>query len=82
MPGAGGKRAGVVTSGTFSPILNKAIGMGYVEPAFAVPGTGLEVVVRNQRHAATVVKLPFWKGQTQQPVLPQTVRATLEKLAG
>ena len=81
-PGTGGRRAGVVTSGTFSPILSKAIGMGYVEPPFAAVGTRLEIVVRNQRYAATVVKLPFWKGQAQQPALPQTVRATLEKLAG
>jgi aminomethyltransferase len=79
-PGAGSKRAGVVTSGTFSPILNKAIGMGYVEPAFGAPGTALELAVRSQRYAATVVKLPFWKGQAQQPVLAQTVRTTLEKL--
>lgn len=79
-PGAGGRRVGIVTSGTFSPILNKAIGMGYVEPAFGAPGAGLELVVRSQRYGATVVKLPFWKGQAQQPVLSQTVRATLEKL--
>jgi len=65
---AGLRRVGLVTSGTFSPILNRPLGMGYVEPAFAKPGTMLTLTVRTQRYAATVVKLPFWKGETTPPV--------------
>ena len=56
-----GRRVGTVTSGTFSPILNQPLGMGYVEPACAVSGTALTLVVRAQRYSATIVRLPFWK---------------------
>ena len=64
-----GRRVGTVTSGTFSPILNRPLGMGYAESACAKPGTALTVTVRNQRHTATVVKLPFWRGEMKQPTL-------------
>ena len=67
--GAGLRPVGTVTSGTFSPILSRPLGMGYVEPAFAKPGTALMLTVRAQRYAATVVKLPFWKGETQPQVM-------------
>ena len=76
-----GRRIGVVTSGTFSPILNKPLGMGYVEPAAAKLGTTLTMTVRSQRYAATVVKLPFWKGEPKQPAL-SSAGPTLEKLTG
>jgi aminomethyltransferase len=56
---------GTVTSGTFSPQRGRPLGMGYVEPAFAQPGTTLSLTVRNQRYAATVVTLPFWTRQPQ-----------------
>jgi aminomethyltransferase len=68
--GAGERTVGTVTSGTFSPVLGKPLGMGYVEPAFATPGTRLTMTVRNQRHAVTVAKLPFWKGEAK-PTLEQ-----------
>jgi len=68
------REVGRVTSGTYSPILNKPLGMGYVEPAFAKPGTSLTMTVRAQRHAATVVPLPFWKGEPQQPALTSAAR--------
>ncbi|MBI3009663.1 MAG: glycine cleavage system aminomethyltransferase GcvT [Candidatus Omnitrophica bacterium] len=55
------QQVGKVTSGTFSPILNKSLGMGYVEANAAAAGTLLALNVRNQWHAASVVKLPFWK---------------------
>ena len=50
---------GVVTSGGFSPVLNAPISMGYVDAALAEPGTGLELMIRGQARAATVVPLPF-----------------------
>lgn len=76
-----GRRVGVVTSGTFSHILNRPIGMGYVEPASSNVGTVLTLMVRNRRYPATVVKLPFWKGEIRQPVLSSRSAATLEKLS-
>lgn len=52
---------GRVTSGTQSPSLDKAIGLGYVKPDYAAPGSDLFVQVRNKNLAAKVVKLPFYK---------------------
>ena len=57
----GDKIIGKVTSGTFSPTLQKSISMGYVPKAQSEPGTQLEVELRGKRNAATVVKLPFYK---------------------
>jgi aminomethyltransferase len=54
-------RTGVVTSGTHSPTLGKAIAMAYVAPADAEPGTIVEVEIRDQRVAAEVVALPFYR---------------------
>ena len=56
-----GRQVGRVTSGTFSPTLNKSIGMGYVEPSFAQPSTTLQLIIRGKTYSVTVVKLPFWK---------------------
>jgi len=56
-----GANAGVVTSGTQSPSLNAGIGMGYVPPASAGPGTKLEIEIRGKRFAAVVVKKPIYK---------------------
>jgi aminomethyltransferase len=58
---AGGRAVGVVTSGTFSPTLDKPIAMGYVESASAEPGANVEIDIRGRREPATVVKLPFYK---------------------
>ncbi len=62
---AGGEVVGEVTSGTFSPTLGKAIGMAYVPPALAAPGTPLEVDVRGRKLAAVVVGLPFYRRKKQ-----------------
>jgi aminomethyltransferase len=56
-----GQRVGVVTSGTQTPFLQKAIAMAYVPSALAAPGTRLDVDVRGRSAAATVVPLPFYK---------------------
>jgi len=50
---------GVVTSGTQSPSLGKAIGMGYVRTAFAGIGTDIYIKVRDKLLQATVAKIPF-----------------------
>jgi aminomethyltransferase len=56
-----GQVVGVVTSGTQTPFLKKAIGLAYVPPALAVPGTPLEIDIRGRRAKAVVVALPFYK---------------------
>lgn len=57
-----GVAIGHVTSGTQSPSLGKAIGMGYVESAYAAIGTEICVEVRDRLLKARVVKLPFYQG--------------------
>jgi aminomethyltransferase len=54
-----GKSVGRITSGGFSPTLNRAIALGFVPPALAAPGTRMQVAVRGRMQAATVVPLPF-----------------------
>ena len=55
----GAKEIGEVTSGCLSPSLKKNISMGYVENKAAKVGTRLLVDIRNKKHEAEVVKLPF-----------------------
>src|SRR5258705_2643617 len=54
-----GTPIGVVTSGTQSPSLGKAIGMGYVRTAFAAIGTDIYIKVRDKLLQARVAKIPF-----------------------
>ncbi len=56
-----GAKAGVVTSGTQTPFLKKAIGMAYVPVDHSAPGSELEVDVRGRRVRAQVVPMPFYK---------------------
>lgn len=56
---ASGAPIGEVTSGTMSPSLNKAIGMGYVQSAFATVGSEIFIEVRGKLLKAQVVKIPF-----------------------
>lgn len=58
---AGDVQVGVITSGTLSPTLGKAIGMAYVAAAHAAPGTPLTIDIRGTQVAAEVVPLPFYK---------------------
>jgi aminomethyltransferase len=52
---------GLVTSGTQSPSLGKAIGMGYVPTELSKPGSEIFISIRGKRILAKVVKLPFYK---------------------
>jgi aminomethyltransferase len=52
---------GEVTSGTFSPTLNRPIAMAYVAPAASSLGTKVAVDIRGTKYPATVVKLPFYE---------------------
>jgi len=54
-------QVGIVTSGTMSPTLGKAIGLGYVAPKYTGIGTRLNIEIRRQQAAAEVVRLPFYK---------------------
>ncbi len=54
-----GNTIGRVTSGTQSPTLGKAIGMGYVNTAKAAIGTEIFIKIRSTLLTARVVKIPF-----------------------
>ena len=57
-----GNNIGVVTSGTMSPSLGKAIGLGYVSIENCKTDTEIFIQVRKKQLKAKVVKLPFYKG--------------------
>lgn len=59
---ASGTVIGKVTSGTQSPSLQKAIGLGYVQSDFAKEGGEIFINIRENLVKAQVVKFPFYKG--------------------
>jgi len=59
---ATGKVIGKVTSGTQSPSLQKAVGLGYVQSDFAKEDTEIFINIRENLVKAQVVKFPFYKG--------------------
>ena len=56
---ADGAPIGVVTSGGFSPTLERPIAMAMVDAAHAAPGATLEIEVRGRKLAASVTAMPF-----------------------
>jgi aminomethyltransferase len=57
----GGQEIGVVTSGTHSPTLKKAIGLAYLPLDKSAPGTEFQVLIRGKETRARVVPTPFYK---------------------
>lgn len=56
----GGQLIGEVTSGSYSPTLDRPIAMGYVAPEFARPGTEFLIDIRGRHEPARLVELPFY----------------------
>ncbi|WP_090705865.1 MULTISPECIES: glycine cleavage system aminomethyltransferase GcvT [unclassified Beijerinckia] len=56
---AGGSATGIVTSGTFSPSLNRPIAMGYVATNNAAKGVALDILVRGKALPAQTATMPF-----------------------
>ncbi len=56
---SGDREVGRVTSGGFSPSLQRPIALAYVDSGLAAPGTALEIDNRGRRLAAKVVPMPF-----------------------
>jgi aminomethyltransferase len=71
---AADRPTGVVTSGTHSPTLGRAIAMAYVAPGDGEPGTILDVEIRDQRVSAEVVPLPFYKRASASSQRPEERR--------
>ncbi|MHB2037543.1 MAG: glycine cleavage system aminomethyltransferase GcvT [Nitrososphaerales archaeon] len=55
-----GKSVGVVTSGTFSPVMKKGIGMAYVPSPISSIGQKLTVKIRDSERNSEVVPVPFY----------------------
>jgi aminomethyltransferase len=58
---ADGRPCGVVTSGTQTPFLKKAVGLAMVPIALSAVGATLDIDVRGRACRAVVVKEPFYK---------------------
>ena len=58
---ANGDSIGIVTSGTMSPSMKKAIGLGYVTIENSKVDSEIYIEIRNKVVKAQVVKLPFYK---------------------
>jgi aminomethyltransferase len=55
---------GSVTSGTFSPTLQRGIGLGYVPAALAAPDTAIAVDVRGRTLPAHTARKPLYVKET------------------
>jgi len=60
-----GTEVGIVTSGTHSPTLEKAIGLAFLPVELSKPGTIIDIQIRNHFAAAQVVSMPFYKKEKQ-----------------
>jgi aminomethyltransferase len=58
---AGGDNVGIVTSGTQTPYLKKAIGMAYLRVECAAEGFEFEIDIRGRRVRARIVPMPFYR---------------------
>ncbi|HVR28736.1 MAG TPA: glycine cleavage T C-terminal barrel domain-containing protein, partial [Thermoanaerobaculia bacterium] len=56
-----GRRVGTVTSGTWTPFLERSIAMALLDSEHAVADGEVEVEVRDRREGARVRKLPFYR---------------------
>lgn len=56
-----GKKVGHITSGTVSPVLDKAIALGYVDSEYAKEGNQINFLIRGKEIPAVIIKLPFVK---------------------
>jgi aminomethyltransferase len=57
----GDQTVGTVTSGSFAPTVGTAVAMALLDRAVAVPGTAVDVLVRDTKQAGHVVPLPFYR---------------------
>ena len=56
-----GKDVGIVTSGGFSPSLNRPAALGFVDGSYAEAGTQLTAATKGKETQVTVAKLPLVK---------------------
>ncbi len=56
----GQETVGKITSGSFSPLLRKGVGMGYVSKHYATAGNKIDVLVRGKRYSAAIKNFPLY----------------------
>jgi aminomethyltransferase len=56
-------RIGGITSGTFSPLLNLGIGMGYLQTPYAEEGKTVDVRIRNRMASGRIIAFPFYDAE-------------------
>ncbi|HET6461250.1 MAG TPA: glycine cleavage system aminomethyltransferase GcvT [Syntrophales bacterium] len=56
-----GTEVGVVTSGTYAPTLQKAVGLAFVPMLYSRTGTDILIQIRDNRARARIVELPFYR---------------------
>ena len=71
---------GVVTSGTQTPFLGKAIGMAYVPIESSTPGSELQIDIRGRAATARVVPMPFYRRHDRGQ--PPSAEASAGRLGG
>ncbi|HOA36160.1 MAG: glycine cleavage system aminomethyltransferase GcvT [Dethiobacteria bacterium] len=59
------REIGFVSSGTYSPTLNKSIGMAFLPPGEYPPGSVVEVIIRDKALRAQVVTTPFYRRESK-----------------
>jgi aminomethyltransferase len=55
------EKVGFVSSGTFSPLFKKGIGMGYVKAELSNVGNEISITIRGKTYKAVIVKRPFYQ---------------------
>ena len=55
-----GEKVGSITSGTFSPLLNLGIGMGYVQTPYSQEGNTVGVSIRGKTAKGRIAAFPFY----------------------
>ena len=58
-----GERIGLLTSGTFSPLLKHGIGMGYVDAAQALEGKRVRVKIRDKMTSGQIAAFPLYDAE-------------------
>ncbi|HMQ69832.1 MAG TPA: glycine cleavage system aminomethyltransferase GcvT [Ignavibacteria bacterium] len=56
---SGDIKIGFVTSGSMSPMLNRNIGLAYIDNGYNKIGSPVEIAIRDKRINATITKTPF-----------------------
>ncbi|MEA4900077.1 glycine cleavage system aminomethyltransferase GcvT [Desulfitobacterium sp.] len=56
-----GEEVGIITSGSFSPTLNKNIALGLIRADLAEIGSTLDVIIRGKAVKAQIIPTPFYK---------------------